>query len=114
MIILMTVGSACLAWLFVNTGVSFRLRRLMRWPHDRRMKPFDCELCLAFWMGLIGGVSPNTFSAGLMTYIYHPETVVVWLGPVWASINFETLSAFPLYTGGCAAVLAVFIKKLLQ
>lgn len=88
MTILIIAGSACLAWLFVNTGLSFAMKRLLRWPLDRRMKPFDCELCLAFWLGVIGGMSP--------------------------AINFETLSPFPLYTGGCAAVLAVLIKKLLQ
>lgn len=81
----MIAGSASLAWLFVNVGLAFRLKRLLRWPIDKRMKPFDCELCLAFWLGLIG-----------------------------SAIFFETEWPFHLYTGGCAAVLAVIINRILK
>lgn len=110
----MIAGSACLAWLFVNVGLAFRLKRLLRWPIDKRMKPFDCELCLAFWLGLIAASPSDMVHAGLMPYAYTPGSVVVWLGPVWASINFETVTPFPLYTGGCAAVLAVIINRILK
>lgn len=114
MIILSIAGSACLAVLFVAVGGAVRLKRILRWPQDRRLKPFDCELCLAWWLGVVGGLPHGLVSCGLIPYELQDGHMYIWVGPVWASINFETLTPFFLYTGGCAAILAVLIKKLLR
>lgn len=77
------IGAACLSAVFVGQRLYIPVKKLVyksRWK-DRRLKPLDCELCLAWWAGLAGG------------------------------IYFGKNCLEVIYIGACAAVLAVAITK---
>ncbi len=77
------IASACVASVFVGQRLYIPIKKAIyktRWK-DHRLKPFDCELCLAWWTGIVGG------------------------------IYFEKNGLEVIYIGACAAVLAVAITK---
>jgi hypothetical protein len=79
--LLLIIGSACTSLLFIDTGIPFTVRR---WLKLRRLKPFDCELCLAFWLCLA------------------------------SAIYFEKNWLETIYISAIASILAVFINKKLN
>jgi hypothetical protein len=74
-------GAACTALVWIQTGIPFYLRNCL---NRRRLKPLDCEMCMAFWLAIL------------------------------SSIYFEKNVLETIYIGGMAAVLAVFINKKLN
>jgi hypothetical protein len=79
--ILLIIGAACTALVFIQSGIPWNIKRRLKL---RRLKPFDCELCLAFWLG------------------------------VFSSIYFEKNVPEVIYIGAIAAIMAVFINKKLN
>lgn len=87
-------GAAAVALLFVEI-VAPQIKWWL-WGGDmygRRLKPLDCELCLAFWLGLIG-VVVNYFRNNTHFTIYVVVEAVI--------------------VGAVAAVIAVVVKKYLN
>ncbi|WP_343668709.1 hypothetical protein [Chitinophaga sp.] len=76
--LLLIVGSACLSLAFIETGIPFRVKKLFK---VKRLKPFDCPLCLAWWLGIS------------------------------SSIFFEKNTLEVIYIGAAASVTAVIINK---
>lgn len=82
-------SSACVALCFIMAGIPNRIKRIIykRDPRDpfrpQRIKPFDCEFCLAFWIGII------------------------------SAIYFEKSMVEIIYIGSMASLLALVIDKLL-
>jgi hypothetical protein len=79
--ILLIIGSACIALLFIQSGIPFTIRK---WLKLRRLKPFDCELCLSFWLGMA------------------------------SAIYFDKNCVEVIYISAMASILAVFINKKLN
>jgi len=78
---LLIIGSACLSLAFIETGIPFKVRRYF---NAKRIKPFDCEGCLAWWIG------------------------------IFSSIFFEKNTLEVIYIGAVALVTAVIINKWLN
>lgn len=76
--LLLILGSACLSLVFIQTGIPFRVKKYFG---AKRLKPFDCPLCLAWWLGL------------------------------FSSIIFEKNTLEVIYIGAVASVTAVIINK---
>lgn len=86
------IAAAALAVLFIELGFPQRIKTLI-WKqkaHMRRLKPFDCQLCLAWWLGIA-----LTFFGTKSPFL--PYTVVQ-----------------AVLCGAMAALLAVFIHKKLN
>ncbi len=52
--IITALGAACLALVFIESGVPhwIKVRIWGRDAYRHRLKPFDCHLCLAWWLGI--------------------------------------------------------------
>lgn len=94
---LLITGAACTALLFIQSGIPFTIRK---WLKLRRLKPFDCEFCLAFWLCFFSssfrGVCLSSWPAFL------------------SSIYFEKNWLETIYISAMASILAVFINKKLN
>lgn len=75
------LGAACTTLVFIQSGIPFAVRR---WLGLRRLKPFDCEFCLSFWLCLS------------------------------SCIYFEKNLLEAIYISAAASILAVFINKKLN
>lgn len=75
------LGGACIALLFVNSGIVDSIKAYFQL---RRLKPFDCPLCLAWWIGCV---------------------IPFFLGKSFVE---------SIYIGGIAAIAAVLIEKKLN
>ena len=51
--VLIIAGSACLALVFQESGIPFKIKR---WLKRDRLKPFDCAFCLSWWLGIAGAI----------------------------------------------------------
>ena len=50
--------------MFVNfIGIPFRNRYNNAYNRTGRMKPIDCELCMAFWIGFVYGLNSGLLYA---------------------------------------------------
>lgn len=49
-------------WIAEGSNLVQTAKHLAKW--ERRLKPFDCPLCLAFWMGLFFDLRLSTMDAG--------------------------------------------------
>ncbi|MBV7534066.1 hypothetical protein [Chitinophaga sp. sic0106] len=82
--LLIIFGSACIAVIFVEQRMYMPVKRMIRSDMSKRVKPLDCALCLAWWLGII------------------------------SSIYFEKNTLEVIYIGAGAAISAVAITKHLQ
>jgi hypothetical protein len=79
--LLLITGAACTALVFIQSGIPFIIKK---WLKVRRLKPFDCEFCLAFWVCLFSSI---------------------YLEKNWLEV---------IYISAVASILAVFITKKLN
>lgn len=87
------IGTACTAIVFVHSGIPLSIKKLL-WGSQaikRRLKPFDCEMCMAWWLGIISSIFLETETTFL---IYRVVEAV--------------------FTGAIASVLAIYITKKLN
>lgn len=51
------IGAACLALLWVESGIPHGIKRWLwgREAYRHRVKPLDCEMCMGWWLGLAAG-----------------------------------------------------------
>jgi uncharacterized BrkB/YihY/UPF0761 family membrane protein len=60
-------GCACFALVFIMSGISTSINRIFKRPLYARIKPFDCELCLSFWIGIVSSIY---FGKNIVEIIY--------------------------------------------
>ena len=63
---------ATLAYIWIEViGVDILIKKWMNIDELRRIKPFDCRLCLSFWFGVMfGAVDPLTaLQTGLLAVL---------------------------------------------
>jgi len=84
------LGSACTTLVFIQSGIPFTVRK---WLRLRRLKPFDCEFCLSFWLCLASQIKIHWLDG----YNYFEKN--------WLEV---------IYISAAASILAVFINKKLN
>jgi hypothetical protein len=87
--VMMIAGAACLALLWVESGIPHGIKRLLwrRNAYKHRLKPLDCVVCMSWWLGLLLNYFRNNYHLTIYTIV---ETVMA---------------------GAIASVLAVLIHK---
>lgn len=77
---LIIIGSACASVYFVLVLRGYLPIKKAIWPRSwarRRLKPLDCEHCLAFWLAIFFSISGDFFYKNLQNLPYIGVTAAV-------------------------------------
>ncbi|TWF38840.1 hypothetical protein FHW36_10663 [Chitinophaga polysaccharea] len=91
-VLLHIAGPACLALIFIESGIPHwvKMRIWGRDAYKHRLKPFDCQMCMGWWLGLISGYLETEQAFSIYTCMQ-----VVFIGAmssVLAVLLYKTIS----------------------